>query len=153
MTSPMIAPQADSETNDRWLNVVEQADAESRGESDYENCQAIRIARGSNNFVNVTSSKNDTNKAEHSYIVSSGESNEEGDDDDADYADSASLDENSTSSGSSDLANLEPEKSENKPNEREQNQRKEITLKVVIDEIEIDKSGEEVFYINPSVSF
>lgn len=172
MTSPMITPQADSEAIDRWLSIVKQDDGgeqrddvESRGESDYENCQAIRIARNSNNFVKGISNKNDTacdtNKPDHGYFISSEESNEEVDD--GDYADSASLDENShSSSGSSNLGNFELEKSENRScedkldrpgNQHEQNQRKEITLKVVISEIETDKSGEEVFYINPLVSF
>lgn len=157
MTSPINA-QTTAKAINHWLTNVKQGeqnddDAESRGESDYENCQAmqqqIRIAVKNCNHI-FTSNNTTTGEIVADCYVSSEESNDD------DYATSGSLGDNSSSSSSLDT-NLELTDREISCDGSKlyckENQRKEITLKVVIDENETDKSGEEVFYINPLVSF
>lgn len=189
MTSPIDGQTTAAQAIDRWLTIVKQDklddEAESRGESDYENCQAMQqqirdAARNCNHLF--TSNKTSIDKPTDNYVPGEGKSDEadeekeeDGDDDDEDYyADSGSIDENCTpsssasasapsSSSSSSSLNTNLELTERGVSldesklicavQPEEKQRKEITLKVVIDENETDKSGEEVFYINPLVSF
>lgn len=154
---------ASDQAVDRWLTVKEKENENKESESDYENCQVLQqqleVARNCDSII--SSLFDSSGRPQEKSAQSSGSSESSSDDEDADYAASGSSNETSTSAGSNDSEatksessdELELNQNENENENENENHRKEITLKVVIDENETDRCGEEVFYINPLVSF
>lgn len=136
-TAPALSSVIDDWLIDTVCKAATKDDGSTAKEADYENCLALQQQLASNGLTNEAEEEDDGDYANVS-PEASGKSP---------FTSSCS----STSSG--DDESLVMMKGENKAEKPEMSQRREVLLKVMIDPSERNSQGDEVFYIDRSVSF